>query len=76
MMETKSLENNWWELRFKDKMPERRSYHTSFVYENKLYIHGGEDIMSGHLDNMWCIDLSELTEFTAGSSEYTENPEW
>ena len=42
----------------------------------RLYIHGGEDIMSGHLDNMWCIDLSELTEFTAGSSEYTENPEW
>lgn len=42
----------------------------------RLYIHGGEDIMSGHLDNMWCIDLSDLTEFNAGSSEYTENPEW
>ena len=32
--------------------------------------------MSGNLDNMWCIDLSDLTEFTAGSSEYLENPEW
>jgi hypothetical protein len=42
----------------------------------RLYIHGGEDIMSGHLDNLWAIDLSELTEFNAGSSEYTENPEW
>jgi len=35
MVETKTVENNWWELRFKEKMPERRSYHTSFVYENK-----------------------------------------
>ena len=52
------------------------NYLYSFYLLFRLYIHGGEDIMSGHLDNMWCIDLSDLTEFTAGSSEYTENPEW
>ena len=42
----------------------------------RLYIYGGEDIMSGHLNNMWSIDLSDLTEFVAGSTQYTENPEW
>jgi hypothetical protein len=32
---------NWYELRLAGKPPERRGYHSTFEYNNKLYIYGG-----------------------------------
>ena len=29
------FEPNWWEFRQQDVQPERRGYHSTFVYENK-----------------------------------------
>lgn len=70
------FEPNWWEFRQQDIQPERRGYHSSFVYDNKLFVYGGKDIQIGYMDNIWCIDLRDLVEFVPGSSEYQPNPQW
>mmetsp|Transcript_16421 Transcript_16421/g.27826 ORF Transcript_16421/g.27826 Transcript_16421/m.27826 type:complete len:159 (+) Transcript_16421:214-690(+) len=69
-------EPNWWEFRLKSKIPERRGYHSSFVYDKKLYIFGGKDIGIGHLNSLWTIDLNELDQFENGVTEYNPNPDW
>jgi hypothetical protein len=43
-------------------MPERRSYHTSFTYEHKMYIFGGLDIQNGSVDTLWELDLAQVQE--------------
>ena len=49
--------SNWYEYRVVGKAPRRRGYHSSFVYENYLYIHGGHDIREGTLEKMYRINL-------------------
>lgn len=41
-------------------IPERRGYHTSFVYNSKLYIYGGTDIREGAFENLWRFELGAL----------------
>ena len=57
------FEVNWWEFRAQDLQPERRGYHSSFVYDNKLFVYGGRDIQMGYKDNIWFIDLKDQREF-------------
>lgn len=57
--------------------PQRRAYHVSFVHENKLYIHGGEDFHDGIIDSIWCLDLEFLE--SDSKNEYESNlrkPKW
>lgn len=68
------FEENWWEFRQQDIQPERRGYHSTFVYGTKLFVYGGKDIQKGYMDNLWCIDLSNLQEFIPEESEYSPNP--
>lgn len=35
---------HWYELRLANCAPERRSYHSVFVYENRMFVFGGLDI--------------------------------
>lgn len=61
---------NWYEGRPKDKIPERRAYHISFVHNNKyaeyhvkicrVYIHGGRDLGNGALASLWSANVSSL----------------
>ena len=51
--------NNWYELRLKGKLPDRRGYHSTFVWNSKLFIYGGNDIKEGSL---WMLDLSTMTD--------------
>jgi len=53
---------NWSELRMAGNVPERRSYHSSFVFENKIYIYGGLDIQNGSINSLWELDLSLLSD--------------
>lgn len=55
-------DRNWYEVRLFGKVPERRGYHSSFIYNNKLYIYGGHDIREGSLDNLWVIDLNNFDD--------------
>jgi hypothetical protein len=49
---------HWMEVRYSSHIiPERRAYHATFMHNNRVYIHGGEDIYEGSLSNMWYIDL-------------------
>jgi hypothetical protein len=34
---------NWYEVRPVGNQPERRGFHTSFVFENKMFMFGGRD---------------------------------
>ncbi len=59
--------------------PERRGYHSSFIYENKygydfnifdrLFIYGGHDIREGSLDSLWMINLVYLTDLDKPENE-------
>lgn len=51
---------NWIEVRYEGKPPERRAHHASFLHNNTLYIHGGEDLHDGILSNMWSLSLEFL----------------
>ena len=68
------FEENWWEFRQQDIQPERRGYHSSFVYDNRLFVYGGKDIQIGYMDNIWAIDLRDIREFHRGQTEYSPNP--
>ena len=70
------FEENWWEFRQQDIQPERRGYHSSFVYDNRLFVYGGKDIQIGYMDNIWAIDLKDIREFVRGQTEYSPNPQW
>lgn len=50
-------------------MPERRSYHTSFTFENKLYIYGGLDIQTDSVNTLWELDLSLLPDLESDDAE-------
>ena len=47
-------------MRFHKIVPERRSYHVSFIYKEKLYIHGGYDIKDGSINSLWSLDIDKL----------------
>ena len=51
------MNKSWQEYRVTGKAPRRRGYHASFIYDNFLYIHGGQDIREGTLDKMYKINL-------------------
>lgn len=55
--------DQWQEIRPKNP-PKRRSFHSSFVYKDYLYIYGGLDILTGKLNDMLKLNLQ------------SENPEW
>jgi len=40
--------------------PERRGYHTSVIHDGVLYVHGGQDIHEGTLDNIWSLDMNRI----------------
>ena len=52
---------NWHEKRTLNP-PKRRSFHTSFIYDNFLYIFCGKDITEGKLDDIMRINLKEENE--------------
>ena len=52
-------EVNWYEIKITGKQPERRAYHSSFEYQNKLYVFGGNDIIEGLTDSLWMLDLND-----------------
>ena len=41
--------------------PERRGYHTAVIHDGVLYVHGGQDIDEGTLDNIWSLDLNRIS---------------
>lgn len=68
---------NWIEVRFDGDYPERRAYHVSFLHNNILYIHGGEDHTDGTLDSMWALNLEFL--MLTNDETHIENikkPKW
>jgi hypothetical protein len=41
-------------------VPERRGYHASFLYKDKMYIHGGYDIKEGAITSLWSLNIEKL----------------
>ena len=48
---------NWVELRLMGQQPDRRSYHSSFIFEKKLFVFGGLDIREGSLNSLYELNL-------------------
>lgn len=44
------------------KLPERRSYQVSFIYQDALYIFGGQDLKEGSYNTMWKLPLKVIME--------------
>ena len=53
---------NWVELRLLGQQPDRRSYHSSFVFDKKLFVFGGLDIREGSLNSLFELNLQCLGE--------------
>jgi hypothetical protein len=63
-------------LRLHGVAPERRSYHTSFVYNNRLFIFGGLDIQEGSLGSLWELDLSALKDLDLDEDVRYQSCSW
>ena len=44
------------------KLPERRSYTSSDVYQNYLYVFGGQDLKEGTYNSVWRINLKVILD--------------
>ena len=55
---------NWVELRLMGQQPDRRSYHSSFIFDKKLFVFGGLDIREGSLCNLFELNLQCLSEIS------------
>ena len=53
---------NWVELRMIGQQPDRRSYHSSFIFDKKLYVYGGLDIREGSINSLYELNLQCLQE--------------
>ena len=64
------------ELRLKGNAPERRSYHSSFVYDSRLFVYGGLDIREGSLNTLWELNLNNLKDLEVADGYRQENCVW
>ena len=55
---------NWVELRLMGQQPDRRSYHSSFIFDKKLFVYGGLDIREGSLNSLFELNMQCLNEIT------------
>lgn len=52
----------WIEARYEGSPPERRAHHATFIFNNTVYIHGGEDLYDGIIGNMWSFSLEFMNK--------------
>ena len=55
---------NWVELRLMGQQPDRRSYHSSFIFDKRLFVFGGLDIREGSLNSLFELSLQCLGEIS------------
>mmetsp|Transcript_11043 Transcript_11043/g.7689 ORF Transcript_11043/g.7689 Transcript_11043/m.7689 type:complete len:94 (+) Transcript_11043:251-532(+) len=56
--------------------PERRSYHSTFVFESRVFIYGGLDIREGSMDSMYELDMDNISDLDAIGEERQTNFGW
>ena len=44
------------------KLPQRRSHHSAFIHNDKLFVYGGYDSMEGPLNSLWYLDLNSIQQ--------------
>lgn len=54
--------SGWYELKAKGKLPDKRSYHSTVIYDGKMYVFGGEDIKDGRIGDLWALDLDAFLD--------------
>ena len=64
---------NWTEMRLLGKQPSRRSYHSSVIFDKKLYVFGGLDIREGSLNTLYELNLSCVNEVSNDESNSGED---
>ncbi|CAI2360532.1 unnamed protein product [Moneuplotes crassus] len=58
VLDSERILSNWLIFLTEGETPSRRAYHSSFIYQDHLYIHGGHDIREGTMSCLWRIDIS------------------
>ena len=66
----KGHEKGWYEVKMTGKLPERRSYHCSCIYNDALYIFGGQDLKEGTYNSVWKLPLKLIME--GGTSNWEQ----
>lgn len=52
------------------KLPERRSYHVSFIHNEAFYVFGGQDLKEGTYNSLWKLPIKIIME--GGSTNWEE----
>jgi N-acetylneuraminic acid mutarotase len=52
----------WFEMKMTGKLPERRSYCASCVYNDFLYVFGGQDLKEGSYNSIWKLNLKVVMD--------------
>lgn len=70
-----TCKHGWYEIRPHGKLPEKRSHHSSVVYNGHLYIFGGEDNKEGKYDTLWRLNLDAFIEIGDKIMQHNEDDE-
>eukprot|EP00347_Sterkiella_histriomuscorum_P002778 403366836 len=66
-------QKGWYEVKMTGKLPERRSYQISDVYNDHLYIFGGQDLKEGAYNSLWRLPLQHIMDGGTTSWELVTN---
>ncbi|OMJ68853.1 hypothetical protein SteCoe_33574 [Stentor coeruleus] len=54
--------NLWEEVRTANQHPSRRSYHSAVMWNEKMFIYGGQDLREGPQTGMWRIEIGQFDQ--------------
>ena len=66
--------SNSWEGIIKNSYPPTRAYHSTFMYDKKIFIFGGKDISKNYMDDVWSLDCRQMWDMNQGNTEFLPNP--
>ena len=63
---------SWFEIKMTGKLPERRSYLACGVYNDFLYVFGGQDLKEGSYNTLWKLNLKAVLDGQTTAWEYVQ----
>lgn len=64
------------ELKISGKNISRRSYHTSAIYKDYLYIYGGYDVNTGILNDFWRLNVNDPVDYVWENLTNLDDPNY
>lgn len=70
--QNEAFSKGWFEVKMTGKLPERRSYQISEIYDEHLYIFGGQDLKEGAYNSLWRLPLQHILDGGSTNWEHVE----